>query len=876
MLGKSVSGYDILAKAGEGGMGVVYRGRDQRLGREVALKFLPPELLGSAEARVRFEREARTISSVSHPNIATLYSLEGSQDGSFLVFEYLSGGTLSDRLSRPGRNLPPVALAQGLEWASQIAAGLAHAHRRGIVHRDIKPGNVMFDADDRAKITDFGLAKAECEQVGVTRPGTTVGTAAYLAPEQIIGADADARSDIFSFGVLLYELFAGQRPFATDDTRGAFFSVLHLEPEIPAAKRSVIPEPLSALILRCLKKDPAQRPQSMDEVALALRGLATDAEGSRTADTQTFVGTGMAAQPAATPAPAVRRWRPTRWMRAALFVMLLLLAGIPIRAWLWEALPWNALPEERKVAVLLFENLDGSPDQEAFCNGLSDSLTAMVTQMGQSDRPLWVVPASEVRAEGVRSVREARELFAVNLAVTGSLRRSAEQVTVTLSLVDARQARQLESRTVQVAPAELPRLESRMVEAVSAMLRATVPERGKVYAHPEGLAASAYELCMQGRGYVQRFDLPGNLDRAQAAFEQALALEPRYSLAHAGLGDAFLARHSLTQDAQWLARAQQSTERAIQIDPHLSAARVNLCLLYTRTSRYAEAIAEGRLARDLDPLDASASRALALAFSRAGESAQAEQTYKQAIELQPGFWLPYKDLGVHYLNAGRYADAEAMFRTVIDKTPDNEWGYRNLAIVFHLTGQYAEAEKQLLKAVERKPTGESYSNLGSVYYAQGRHAQAAQAYEKAAELSPGDAIVWGNLGDAWRALPETRAKAEGVYQKAIELGERQLGINTKDPQLLLGMALYAAKLGLRPQAESYLARAETLQPESAAVLFQVAIVQELTGRRKQSLRSIERALAQGYPVDEVRREPELAALQMDTEFKRILDAKRAR
>ncbi|MDZ7639077.1 MAG: serine/threonine-protein kinase [Bryobacterales bacterium] len=472
MVGKTVSSYDIVAKAGEGGMGVVYRARDRRLGREVALKFLFPEMLRSLEARTRFEREARLISSISHPNVATLFSCEDSEDGTFLVFEYLPGGTLADRMPRRKQALPPVSLARGIAWAVQIADGLAHAHRKGIVHRDIKPANVLFDADDRPKLSDFGLAKAE-RDVGVTRAGSTVGTAAYMAPEQAIGADASPCSDIYSFGVLLYELFAGQRPFATDDPRGAFFHILESQPEAPRTARPDLPETLNILILRLIAKRPSERPGTMDEVLAELKQIQAVIEASgQTATATSLMPVSLpeldkamvtAAAGAKTP-----KWR---WLMAGgVTAILLLLALSPVRDWVLTATGRIALPEERKVAVLMFENLQGGPEQEAFCRGLTDSLTSAITQMGQAGGSLWVVPASEIRDGEVRSIREAKELFGVNLAITGSLRRLSDSTRVTLNLVDAERAKQMESRTIEVAAADLPSLEPKLVEAVAAML----------------------------------------------------------------------------------------------------------------------------------------------------------------------------------------------------------------------------------------------------------------------------------------------------------------------------------------------------------------------------------------------------------------------
>jgi serine/threonine-protein kinase len=876
MVGKTVSHYEILAKAGEGGMGVVYRGRDRRLGREVALKFLFPDMLRSAEARSRFEREARTISSVSHPNIATLFAFEDSAEGSFLVFEYLPGGSLADRLPSRSRPGPPVPLRSAIDWALQIAEGLAHAHRRGIVHRDIKPGNVLFDSEERVKLSDFGLAKVQAGEAGPTRTGVAVGTAAYMSPEQALGAEAGPSSDIYSFGVLLYELFTGTRPSAMDDPRGAFYHLLHTVPVRPRSLRPDLPEVLDALILRCLEKRPDARPSSMDEVAAVLR------DGQSRSAVSAHLATMTDEAPAVLPTASVA-WqgpvapRPTSsrllrgWRMGALLAVLV--AGVllsPARDWLRTTLFGAPLPDERKLAVLLFESFDATPEQEAFCVGLTDSLTAAMTQMGQTERDLWVVPASEIRTEQVRSIREARRLFGVNLAVTGGLRRRADRVTVTVSLVDAERSRQVEARTVEIAAMDLPSLELRIVQAVGSMLQSKLTTQTVGASQPPGLAASAYEHYLQGRGYLQRFDLAGNLDRATESFDQAVALEPRYALALAGLGEVYLARHSLTQDPQWLERAQAATERALQMDDRLAEAQVNLCTLYLRTSRFEKAIEAGRLARDLDPLNADAYRALAQAYSGAGENAEAEKTYRQAIDLRPGFWLPYKDLGVHYLNLGRMEDAERLFRKVIQMTPDNEWGYRNLATVHHFRGEFAQAEQQILAAITRKPTGESYSNLGTIYYAEGRFPDAAEAYRKATELIPNDPIVWGNLGDAWRASGTGGSRAAGVYRRAIEIGERQLQINTKDPQILLGLALYSAKLGEHKQAAGYLARAGTLIPGRATLYYQSAIIQELAGQREASLRSLAHAFERGYPADEAAREPELAALRADVRYEKIL------
>ncbi len=873
MTGRRVSHYAIRRKIGEGGMGAVYEAVDERLGRRVALKFLSAGLLDSSDARARFAREARAISSLSHPHIGVLYDFEETDEATFLVLEYLPGGTLRQRLDRLAEENRKVSIPEAVDWAGQIAAGLAHAHRKGIVHRDVKPSNIMFDEEGRLKLTDFGLAKLR-EGGRLTGTGTAMGTAAYLAPEQAVGSgEADYRADIFSLGVVFYEILANDLPFRADTQIGVLHKILNEPPEPLAKKRPDVPPEVEQLIGRCLEKKPERRYQSVAEVVADLRRVAGTTLPWAQSDTvrvAVSAGSALAEFDGAAPPVRSRLSTPRRAVLAGLalalaIVLLMLVPAVRMTVKRWLA----GLPEEPKLAVLLFESVGGGEEARAFADGLTETLTAAITQLRAVRGSLWVVPASEVRSQDVRSVREARRAFGVNLAVTGSVRRSAEGVRVTINLVDAEQARQLASRVLDSPLDELSGLERRLLGAVAEMLTVEVAPEGPLRASGTEVAA-AYEHYVRGRGYLQRFDKPGFLDRAVEEFQAALEADPDYPAALAGLGAAYLARHEVTRELSWLTEARRLNQRAVALDPALAEAHVNLCRLYTRLGRFELAIAAGRKALEIDPLNAEAYRALAGAFDQAGRYEEAEATYRSAIDLQPNSWLAHKDLGVYCFHRSRLDDAEREFQRVIELTPDNEWGYRNLAAVYQTSGRWGEAEEMLARAVEVRPTAVNLSNLGALYYSLGRYQEAAETFERAVQLSPEDPVVRGNLADAYRAIPGRERLAEAAYRQAIEIGQRKLAVNRRDPLLLTVLAVYSAKLGERETALSYLAEAESLGELPFHLKYQAAVVRALTGDIDGALRSLREAVEAGYPAEEAVRDRELAALRERPEFQQII------
>ncbi len=868
LIGKTILHYQIVEKLGEGGMATVYQAVDLKIDRRVALKFTSASLLTSPDVRERFRNEARATSRLNHPNIATLYDVEEFEGEPFLVLEYLPGGTLEDFMQKYKTGDQKVEVEQVVAIALGIAEGLAHAHRNGIVHRDIKPANILFSADGLPKITDFGISKFR-EAADLTKTGRVMGTAGYMAPEQAQGTDVDSRADIFSFGAVLFEMLTGEKPFQADSVPTLLYKIVHEQPPQARALRPEVPEALNALVQKCLAKKREDRPQRTVELTDALNGVRRRIESSDGADgsTRTMAVGWVAARGLFT--------RRTFWLwlllPVAVLLALLLKPAILERPMEW----WRArsFPGEKKLAVLAFTNVGNNPATQAFCDGLMETLTSMLTQLEDFHGSLWVVPVSEVRT--VKSLGEARREFGANLAITGSVQRSSNQVRVTVNLVDASRGRNLASRVIDARVDDLTTLENGVLGQVADMLEVELqPKARNLLRSSNTKVADAYDYYLQGRGYLYRFDRPGNSDNAIAAFEKALDKDSHYALAYAGLGEAYLAKYSLNNGDQWLERAMTSAQQAIALNNHLAGPRVTVGIIFRITGRYEQAIREFNNALNLDPLNADAYRELATAYDDSNQLAEAEKAYRRAIDLRPSSWLSYKDLGVFYVNHSRYRDAEQPYRKVIDLTPDNDRGYRNLGTLYYLEGRNTEAEQMLKKAISLKPTVVAYTNLSALYYFEGRYADTVSTNKLALDLPDGriNSVVWGNLADAYRWTPGMEGQAPEAYQQAIRLAEERLALNPKSVNATIGLAVYWAKLGDRSKALTYLADARKLAPSQMHVLFQSVLVYELTGQRNLALQALQDALRAGYSKQEVLREPELAKLRQDPHFQRLIDA----
>ncbi|HYL72758.1 MAG TPA: tetratricopeptide repeat protein [Bryobacteraceae bacterium] len=863
MVGRTISHYEILEKLGQGGMGVVYCARDLRLDRLVALKILPAEQIADERRRGRFIREAQTASALNHPNIVTIYEIANTDGVDYIVMEFVRGSTLREAIPPNGLDL-----ADALKYANQIASGLAAAHAAGIVHRDVKPANIMITKTGLVKLLDFGLAQIEQPHIDesaptgeiaplhLTRPGTIIGTAAYMSPEQAQGQGTDQRSDIFCFGIVLYQMLTGALPFQSNSEVGLMYQIVHASTPSASQVRRDLPPALDRVLRTALEKDPKLRYPSMEGLLTDLRQV------TREMETNTIVMEPSVARRLA----QKRRWRSPAAI-VAFVASFLLLAGVL----LWKFAPnvFARVPTEKKIAVLPFRNIGDNKDNEAFRDGLMEALTSELTELSQFHGTLWVVPATEVRRGAFTSAKDAERALGVNLVITGSVQRDAAHVHLTANLVDANTLRQLRSREITRPAGEVANLQEAVVQEVAGMLQLELGTRERqVLAAGETSASGAYDYYLQARGHLQRRGR-GDIDQALEMFQKAITLDPKYALAYAGLGEAYWWKYRVTRDTQWTEPAQKNCKTALALNDRLAPVYVTLGIIDEGAGQHEDAIKAFQRALQLDPISATAYAELANVYEATGKLDEAESTFKKAAQLRPGDWTSASLLGAFYFRRGRYPEAVTYFRQVTELAPENAAGYSNLGGLFFSAGQYKDAEVNFKKSLDLRPTANAYTNLGTMYFFMDRCADAIPMMEKAVELTPKGEQVWGNLGDAYSCSPPEKAKATQAYQRALQLGEERLAVNPKDADVLGRVALYQARLG-NPASLLSIAKAQQLAPDNRQVVWHATLVYELAGKRDLALQALQAALKAGQAADEVRHEPTLLNLRADPRFTRLM------
>ena len=780
MIGQIVSHYEILEKLGAGGMGVVYKARDTKLDRVVAIKFLATHLIESDKARSRFLQEALAISAMNHPNIAIVYEAGEVNGEPFLALEFLPGGTLRTKITNLRARGQTVPVGEAVELALQLTEGLAHAHKNQVLHRDIKPGNLIFNSEGKLKITDFGLARFTSGP-HITKGGVLLGTAPYMSPEQAQGHEIDQRSDLFAAGAVIYEMLCGEPPFHAADESQVVHRILHSKTPLEKLPPEA-PESLRAVIGHMLEKDREQRYQRADDAVLDLRAVQRSLEGPTSALTSHH------------PVYARnRKWisRRTAWLLAGALVAIFALAWFA-RLRFFSAPP---VPGRKHIAVLQFENIGGDPANGAFCEGLVETITSSLTQLEQFHDALLVVPASEVRRQAIRSAADARRAFNVNLVITGSVERTEGLIRLHTNLVDTKTYTQIASRSIVSPLDQINQLQDRVVREVAGLLELQVERPAfDLLAAGNTSSAGAYDLYLTARGYLDRYDKSGNLDQAIQLLKTALARDPGYSLAYAALSEANWRKYGVTHEAAWLSEAEQLGLRAVELNKLVPAAHVNLGRVYSSTGRYADAEREYQAALHSDPVSVAAYQGLAEVYRLSARPKQAEAVYQRAIQLRPEDWLSYTMLGTFYYEQSRYADADAPFTRVAQLTPDNYLAWYNLGALHLTVGKYDIAGADFLRSLSLKEGPGGYLGLAAVYSAQGRFREAALTGEKALALGPNSFVAAGNLADSYRWTPEFAAKAPAMYRQAIENADRALIINPKDAYALASRAVYYAKI----------------------------------------------------------------------------------
>lgn len=832
-------------------MGVVYRAEDLKLKRQVALKFLNEDKLDEPQKK-RFLREAQTAASLEHPNVCTIYEVDEVDGRVFLAMALIEGDSLSTRLAQG-----PLEPKEAIALATQIAEGVGEAHRRGIVHRDIKSGNVMVTPSGRAVVLDFGLAQLAAHNSRITKTGATVGTAAYMSPEQAQGEPLDSRTDVWSLGVLLYEMLAGRLPFRGEYELAVMYNIVNEEAAPLDAAHPDITAELAEAVARALEKSPEDRFADGTEMAAALRRVQSTLSLS---DAST-----RAATPISRPKrPAVKKEPLPGTAALAAGVILAILAV----GWTW----WSRtgfgpgavlLPDRIHLAVLPFENIGGDAGDQALSAGLFETLSGKLTELSQlQEGRLSVVPASEIRARRVDSVSKARDLFGVNLAITGSVQPVGEGIRLTANLVDAPNLRQLRSRTLDLRLDDAFELQDGVVHRVIELLELELNVDAERALSAGGTSEPrAYELYLQGIGYLQNFDRAENVASAIESLESAAELDPSYAPAQSGLAEAYWQRFNQTADKEWAQRAVAAAEKAVQLNDRLAVSRTKLGEMYSRTSRPDDAVVQFERALDLDPLSADARAGLAKIYRSRNRNQEAEELLLEALELNPNSWQAHTDLAHHYDLVGRYAEAADLFEKALDITPSSPLTRRNLAAMYVKLNRFAEARTQVQRSIEIQPTAGGYDDLGTIEFFSGRFEQACEAYRQAVDMQPGNYFRWGQYAEALRWTPGRQEEAPEAYAKAIELARERLKVGTGDWAAHRRIALYTAKGGDPAEGLRLFHEIPDEARQSPVMDYYAATLNELAGRRPEAVAALRRAVGRGYPVAEILADPELRDLR---------------
>jgi serine/threonine-protein kinase len=857
--------YEILGAIGAGAMGEVYRARDTDLDRAVAIKVLPARNAADEVALGRFERESRLASSLNQPNILTIHAVGRTVSGEpYIAMELVDGRTLAAILAE---GLMP--MRQVADIAAQIAAGLASAHRAGVVHRDIKPQNVMVRSDGLVKIVDFGLSvlgrsalsEAETGEAAaqLSQTGVITGTISYMSPEQAAGRPLDFRSDQFSFGSVLYEMATGRRAFSRPTGPQTMAAIIAEPHDAVTRVNAGVPEAIELTIERCLAKDPSQRYDSTEDLARELQ-----ITRERLSGTRSIAGAGTAA-----PASAGRHWPWGATAAAAVVVAALALAPMASSRWFGGAQPLAAV-EREQLAVLPFANVGNDPAGQAFVDGLIETLTSQLGEVAHSSGKIDVVPASDVRSTKVSSVGDARKTFGIAHALTGSVQRTGNHVRITANLVDARTLRIVGARTLDSELQDVVAMQDDTVRQIAELVGTSLQPAAAQALKLGGTAVTgAYESYLRGRGHLQRYESLESVDLAIAAFRGAIAADAKYALAHAALGEAYWRKYQLTKDTHWADEARASCDAALGLDDRLAAAHLTLGTIDVGTGKAAAAVTELSRVIAIDPLNADAHRELGNAYRTLGKAADAETSFKAALEIRPNSWANHSDLGRFYFNARRYADAEVQYQRVLELLPDSAAAYSSMGAVYYATKRFELAETFFRRSAAIQPNESAYSNLGTLYYSQKRYADAASMLAQASqlELSKYKSIIWVNLASALYWAPGEREKSRPAYSRALTLARAELRVSPDDRALLFRIADCQSRLGQAAEARASLARAlKAGPPPSSADLFKSGVIYEQLGDRARALASIQKAIDGGYPRDNVERSPDLAKLRADARF----------
>ena len=661
MIGQTISHYKILEKLGEGGMGVVYKAEDTRLDRFVAIKILPSHLSASTDSNARFLQEAKATAALSHPNILSVFDVGESNGSMFIVLELVEGRTLDSYISnlKTGSGIP---VKQALDWVLQITRGLKAAHDKNIIHRDIKPHNLMLTNNDQIKIMDFGLAKLTTA-ASITKSGTSLGTLSYMSPEQAQGLSADHRSDIWSLGVVLYEMLTAELPFKAEHVAGLTYLIMNEDPAAPSMLDRKIPLNIDSVVKKMLEKDRSKRYQHCAEVLESLEAIRIEMETST--------------------------------------------AGIKAKA----------------IAVLPFTNMSNDAENEYFSDGLTEELILNLSRL----KDVRVVSrTTSMQYKGTKKdIKTIGKELAARYVLEGSVRKFQDNIRITAQLIDVESDAQLWAEAYKGTLADVFDIQEQVSkQIVDALMVKLTPTEKVVLSKRSTDNPEAFDLNLRARNFLSRLT-KNDINAAIQLFQRAIEFDVRYAAAYAGLAEAyatlyfFFERHSFVLD-----KAVEAGLKALSYDPTLSEAYASLALAYFNQESIDEAIKAGHRAIELDPNNHIAYWILGRIFHSTDRDREAVELFKKAISLDPDFYSAHMDLEMMYERLGEkdklddaLQESLRMYPRYLSKHPEDARSHMFYATDLAKGERFEDAKREAAKALELNPSDPLMLYNAACFYA---------------------------------------------------------------------------------------------------------------------------------------------------------------